>query len=188
MAFLGGGLESRSNQTGELFLQTQFIPAKPSEGLQSVRKTVRAGSASNGSQLLNFHALGSYNVIVSPCSPVAMEISKPDNTWISPTKRKISFQTFFTLHKEALRATRHSSKLHCWALVLMSIRLSIGRLLQLRAGSCPAPSASWGQARLLPSSLPCRARGQPRTAPKLPRSGKGRDGLVWHKSPGDSTW
>lgn len=80
VTFPGGGLKSGSNQTGELFLQAQFIPAKPSEGLQSVRKAVRAGNVSNGSQLLNFHSLGSHNVIVSPCSPVATEISKPDNT------------------------------------------------------------------------------------------------------------
>lgn len=51
-----------------------------SEILQPVRKTIRAGNPANGSQLLSFHSLGSCNVIVSPCSLVASEISKPDNT------------------------------------------------------------------------------------------------------------
>lgn len=44
--------------------------------------------------------------------------------------------------------------------------------------------ASWAAALLLPP----KGREQPRTAPKLPRSGKGWGGLGRHKSPGDSTW
>lgn len=87
-----------------------------SEILQPMRKTIRAGNSANGSQLLGFHSLGSCNAIVSPCSAVAREISKPDNTWISNAKRKISFRGFFMHHKEAPEATRHSDRLWCWQL------------------------------------------------------------------------
>lgn len=51
-----------------------------SEILQPMRKAIRAGNSANGSQLLGFHSLGFCNAIVSPCSLVAREISKPDNT------------------------------------------------------------------------------------------------------------